>query len=300
MRARISREQHGNDCHTFRQQHVCHVNNCKALLTLIPGKQFSPACRYYPPDGEGWKSDPVYVANQPSHHWREELIRVDHNLTENQRIAVHYIYDTGIPFNQGPLWSSTTTLRQHQHQFKGPTTSFVARLPPISAPRFSTNSASYTDDHIFFSVGNNATCTGALTLLLSLPRLARKILLFCLAIPLLPIASINPTPHRFMVGRLQRGYGYFPWKNATPLTPIGYRHKIIGTHTLFFGAYFAAAQKNSQRLSTSKGQLSYAFNSTFPANPFADLCWQHRRIRPERQPTLFPTTLQNPRAFLPG
>ena len=48
---------------------------------------------------------PAYIAN-PSYptNWREELIRVDQNFSENERLTVRYIHDSWSTINQGPLW----------------------------------------------------------------------------------------------------------------------------------------------------------------------------------------------------
>ena len=254
----------------------------KALLTLIPAaNNFNGIAGNYP---TGWGAAgnpiPVYVAN-PSlpTSWREELIRVDHNLTENQRISVHYIHDTWNTVNQGPLWGQyNNTFDNTNTNFKGPTTSFVARLTSNFSPTLLNEFvASYTDDHIFLSsVSNNGNLpTGGIDLApLFANGLQGKIPAFAVGNTFSPDPSINPNPAQiYGPGGFNVDTGYFPWKNANPT--YTYRDivtKIIGTHTLFFGAYFAAAQKNQSASFDQQGQLSYAFNSTVSSqNPFADL-----------------------------
>jgi hypothetical protein len=67
--------------------------------------------------------------------------------------------------------------------------------------------------------------------------------------------------------------GYFPWKNANPT--YTYRDnmtKIIGNHTLLFGAYFGAAQKNQENSLYTQGTLTFDNGSTVSTgNAFADL-----------------------------
>jgi Carboxypeptidase regulatory-like domain/TonB-dependent Receptor Plug Domain len=243
-----------------------------ALLTLIPAANNSSGIAGTYPSGQAAGTNiPAYVAN-PSlpTHWREELIRVDHNLTDNQRLTFRYIHDTWGTINQGPLWGQyNNTFDNTNTNFVGPTTSFVARLTSNFSPSLLNEFvASYTDDHIFLSTLNNRV---------NLPQGGIDLA------PLFANGLQNKIP-AFAVGNTSEGVvygsggfnvdtGYFPWKNANPT--YTYRDtvtKIIGTHTLFFGAYFAAAQKNQSASFDQQGQLSYAFNSTVSSNnPFADL-----------------------------
>src|SRR5208282_5756628 len=68
--------------------------------------------------------------------------------------------------------------------------------------------------------------------------------------------------------------GYFPWNNANPV--YTYRDnvtKIIGAHTLQFGAYAAFAQKNEENSPYIQGILTFdSSNATVSTgNSFADL-----------------------------
>jgi hypothetical protein len=230
-----------------------------AMLTLIPS-----------PNGV-LNGFPAYIAN-PSlpTHWREELIRVDHNLTENQRLTFRYIHDTWGTVNQGPLWGQyLNTFDNTNTNFAGPTTSFVARLTSNFTPSLLNEFvASYTDDHIFLSNVNKAVNLpqGGIDLNpLFANGLGNKI----------PAFSVGNTSDGLIYG--PNGFnvdtGYFPWKNANPT--YTYRDivtKIIGTHTLFFGAYASAAQKNQSSSVDVQGQLSFAFTNPLSTNnPFADL-----------------------------
>jgi hypothetical protein len=254
-------------------------STASALLTLIPAaNNFSGIGGTYPSGQAAGTNIPVYVAN-PSlpTHWREELIRVDHNLTDKQRIAVHYIHDTWGTVNQGPLWGQyNNTFDNTNTNFTGPTTSFVARLTSNFSPSLLNEFvASYTDDHIFLSTLNNGINLpqGGIDLApLFANGLENKI-------PAFAVGNANTNPNNPNGSQIYgpNGFnvdtGYFPWKNANPT--YTYRDtvtKIIGTHTLFFGAYFAAAQKNQSASFDQQGQLSYAFNSSVSSNnPFADL-----------------------------
>jgi hypothetical protein len=243
-----------------------------ALLTLIPAaNNFSGIAGSYPSGQAAGAPLPAYVAN-PSlpTHWREELIRVDHNLTDNQRLTFRYIHDTWNTVNQGPLWGQyLNTFDNTNTNFAGPTTSFVARLTSNFTPSLLNEFvASYTDDHIFLSnVSNNINLPkGGIDLApLFANNLGNKI----------PAFSVGGTADALVYGSggFNVDTGYFPWKNANPT--YTYRDtvtKIIGTHTLFFGAYFAAAQKNQSSSVDVQGQLSFANGvAGFSNNPFADL-----------------------------
>jgi hypothetical protein len=77
-------------------------STANALLTLIP-KANSTNSVYGSGQAAG-QPLPAYIVN-PSYntHWREELIRVDHNLTDNERLTFRYIHDSWGTINQGPL-----------------------------------------------------------------------------------------------------------------------------------------------------------------------------------------------------
>ena len=247
-------------------------STANALLTLIPAaNNTSGILGQYPTGQAAGTNIPAYVAN-PSlpTHWREELIRVDHNLTDNQRLTFRYIHDTWGTVNQGPLWGQyNNTFDNTNTNFAGPTTSFVARLASTFSPSLTNEFvASYTDDHIFLSSLNSG---------IALPKGGIDLN------PLFANGLGNKIP-AFAVGNTNEGLvygsggfsvdtGYFPWKNANPT--YTYRDivtKIIGTHTLFFGAYASAAQKNQGNSVDVQGQLSFAFtNPNSTNNPFADL-----------------------------
>jgi hypothetical protein len=247
-------------------------STAQALLGLIPAaNNFSGIGGAYPSGQAAGDPIPVYSANQslPT-RWREELIRVDHNLTDNQRIAVHWIHDTWSTLNQGPLWGQyNNTFDNTNTNFKGPTTSFVARLTSNFSPSLLNEFvASYTDDHIFLTSVNSGVNlpSGGINLAPLFDNgLEGKI----------PAFAVGNTSDGLVYGSggFNVDTGYFPWKNANPT--YTYRDiltKIIGTHTIFFGAYFAAAQKNQSASFDQQGQLSFAYTSPVSSgNPFADL-----------------------------
>ena len=67
--------------------------------------------------------------------WREELFRIDHNITDNYRLTFRYIHDSWKTITPGPLWGAgTSSFPNVQHGFAGPGTSFVARLTANITP----------------------------------------------------------------------------------------------------------------------------------------------------------------------
>jgi len=214
---------------------------------------------------------PAYFAN-PSYptNWREELIRVDHNLTENERLTFRYIHDTWSTINQGPLWGVyNNSFDNTNTNFAGPTTSFVARLTSTIKPNLLNEFvASYTSDHILLSNATNVSLpSGGIDLLPLFPSAfnqANKI----------PAFSVGNTfGSAYGTSGFNVDTGYFPWKNANPTyTYRDIMTYIHGNHTMFFGAYVAFAQKNQQSTADIQGQLTYAnTNPNSTGNPFADL-----------------------------
>jgi hypothetical protein len=198
--------------------------------------------------------------------WREELIRVDHNLSDTEHLTFRYIHDSWKTVTNQPLWGvNTSNFDNVNTNFAGPGTSFVARLTSNFSPTLTNEFvASYTADHI------NLTATGATSV--NLPAGFVMGSLFDNGFGG-KIPAISVSGNAAYGGGFAQDTGYFPWKNANPT--YTYRDnvtKIFGNHTLQFGAYFAAAQKNQENSVDVQGLLS--FSSTSPnssGNAFADL-----------------------------
>jgi Carboxypeptidase regulatory-like domain len=247
------------------------ASTATAMLSLIPqANNLSGVNGNYASGQAAGTPLPSYVAN-PSYPttWREELIRVDHNLTDSERLTFRYIHDTWSTINQGPLWGQyNNTFDNTNTNFAGPTTSFVARLTSNFTPTLLNEFvASYTDDHIFLTnVGTNVNLPeGGIDLVpLFANGLGDKIPAFAIG------ATNNGVAYG---GGFNVDTGYFPWKNANPT--YSYRDimtKIINNHTLFFGGYFVAAQKNQGSSLDVQGQLTFAASSpNSTGNPFADM-----------------------------
>ena len=100
--------------------------NATALLAEVPTPNSSTGC----PSPIGSCFNTTFT--QPT-YWREELVRVDHNITNNLRATFHYIHDSWNTVTPLTLWSNAT-VPNIQTKFVGPTTSAVARLTYTASP----------------------------------------------------------------------------------------------------------------------------------------------------------------------
>ncbi len=106
-----------------------------------------------------------------------------------------------------------------------------------------------------------------------------------------------------MAAASAKSTGYFPWNNANPT--YTYRDnvtKIVRTHTLQFGAYFAAAQKNEDNSVDVQGLLTFDTSSPISTgNSFADLLMGNIASYKQSNATVkYLQPLQDLRALLPG
>jgi len=231
--------------------------NAKALLAMIP-----------PPTAPGSACGGIgcFIASpsQPT-HWREELVRVDHNLGSKLRATLRYIHDSWDTVTPTTLWAggSFPTI---QTNFVGPGTSFVARLNAAFSPTLLNEFvASYTGDHIFLNnsgPGVVSRSSAGLTMTGIFPNFGDK----------LPDISVSGNKS---FRDLSEGQAYIPWNNANPTYTLRDNvGKLAGKHNLQFGAYAVIAQKNEQSsFGSVQGSLSFnASNSVVSTgNAFADL-----------------------------
>ena len=197
--------------------------------------------------------------------WREELVRIDHNITDNYRLTFRYIHDSWQTQTENPLWGNGSSFEDINTEFVGPGTSFVARLNAnISPTLLNEFVASYTADHIFLTALHNPPLPSPFPMgLLFNNGQGGKLPSFTLASNVAYGGGFNADT------------GYFPWNNANPV--YTYRDnvtKIVRTHTMQFGVYMAFAQKNEQNSPYIQGILTFdSSNTSVPStgNAFADL-----------------------------
>ncbi len=226
----------------------------QSFLNVIPGQTGSLTTNGFPAY--------IQTVSLPT-TWREELIRVDQNFTENERLTVRYIHDSWQTTTATPLWGNGASFPNVNTSFAGPGTSFVIRLTSNFTPTLLNEFvASYTADHIILNAeGDYQLPAGfAMGSLFDNGFFGK-----------LPAFTINNG--NAYGGGFSYDSGYFPWKNANPT--YTYRDnmtKILGNHTLLFGAYFIAAQKNQENSLYTQGILGFDNGSTnTTGNAFADL-----------------------------
>jgi hypothetical protein len=233
--------------------------NGQALLSLIPV-----------PTG-GVPGDTFFTAAStlPT-NWREELIRVDHNLTSNMRATFRFIHDSWDTSVATPLWTNGGSFPTTPTSFKGPGVGMVARLTATASPTLLNEFVfSYTADHIFLQDQGPFQRPAAMTITgLFGNGTAGK----------LPGISLSGGG---IYSGISQDVGFHPEGLYNSNPTYTFRDnvtKVLGKHTLVAGAYFAAAQKNE--LSFEPGSPGGAtngfltFDSTSPVstgNAFADL-----------------------------
>ena len=215
-----------------------------------------------PTTGSGADSIFAAAVGQPT-RWREELVRVDHDINSKLRTTFRYIHDSWDTTNATVTWGgeSFPTIGTH---FLGPGVSIVTRLTATVSPTLLNEFvASYTTDHIkqinthpeVWQRTSDFSMTGLF------PNFGGKLPDICV--------STNGA----YGGGFCEGPTAFPWENSNPT--YTFRDNVtknIGKHNLQFGGYFVAAQKNERAYVDVEGDLS--FDTTAPVstgNAFADL-----------------------------
>lgn len=204
--------------------------------------------------------------------WREELVRIDHNINDNYRLTFRYIHDSWQTVVPEALWGNNLNGNLPSFQnvttgFVGPGTSFVARLNANITPTLLNEFvASYTGDHIFLTPSGPVSPSGAFPMGTLFPNQAKPFG------GLLP--AITLTANAAYGGGFYTDTGYFPWNNANPTYTLRDNvTRIVGTHTFQFGAYVVFAQKNEMNSPNLQGILTFdSTNSDVSTgNAFADL-----------------------------
>jgi hypothetical protein len=205
--------------------------------------------------------------------WREELVRVDHNITDNYRLTFRYIHDSWKTVKPGSLWgANTSSFPNVQTNFVGPGTSFVARLTANITPSLLNEFvASYTGDHIILSTIGPTALPAGFTMGSLFPNNFEN------KLPAFSLSGNNAyggiADGMDLGNQIFFDTGYYPWKNANPT--YTYRDnltKIVGNHTMIIGAYFVAAQKNQRNSVNQQGNLTFDTTSSVSSgNSFADL-----------------------------
>jgi hypothetical protein len=224
--------------------------NAQAIMAMIPAAT----------SGSGNLSFFNASPSTPT-NWREELIRVDQNFTDNARFFFRYIHDSWDTVTPTSLWSGMSFPTVGTN-FVGPGTSLVAHMTNNFSPTFLNEfTFSYTADHIYLTPFGSWQRPADMTMTGLFDNG------FGGKLPGVTIANGNPYGGGFTADAA----GY-PWNNANPT--YTYRDqiaKIWGKHNIYAGFYLAAQQKNEQNGAETQGFLT--FSNTSPVstgNAWAD------------------------------
>jgi len=229
--------------------------NALALLStnLIPLPNSSGGCNS--PVGSCYDA----VISEPT-NWREDLIRVDHNITSKLQLTFRYIHDSWNTTTPVPEWGYVqNSFPTVQNKFDGPGVSFVTRLTHTISPSLLNEfTASYTDSHITLADVNGPG--GA--------NYHRPAGLGVVGEGTCPVAAgegdcpmgtifangFGGKAPGIVVAGNNAAYGgdgfaidpsYMPWEHTNPT--FSYRDdvsKVIRTHTLHIGVQVIFSQKN--------------------------------------------------------
>jgi Carboxypeptidase regulatory-like domain len=198
-------------------------------------------------------------------NWREELVRGDHNLNSKLHLTFRYIHDSWHQVTPSPLWTNGNSFPTIQDDFKQPSTSMVLRLNAAASPTLLNEFVfAYSVNHLVFQ---------------NLGHWQRP-----------PGYNVGLFQNGFGGGKLPgiqlsggifdgiaQDAGYVPNGPVNSNPVYSYRDnvsKIIGKHSLQFGAYLYVSQKNElpQFEPSVNGFFIYdATSSISTGNAFADL-----------------------------
>ncbi len=226
--------------------------NGQALLKMISA----------PTVGSGADSFFSAAVGQPM-HWREELVRVDHEINSKLQVMFRFIHDSWDITNATVTWGGETfpTIGTH---FVGPGVSSVLRLTATISPELLNEFAfTYTTDHIQQLNTNpqNWMRPSDFTMTGLFPNFGGKLPDFC--------ASTNGA----YGGGFCEGPTAYPWFNSNPTYTLRDNvSKKLGKHNIQTGGYFVAAQKNEEAFVDVEGDLSFDTSSPVSSgNALADL-----------------------------
>ena len=223
----------------------------------------------------------------PSTYWREELFKIDHNLTPKNKLSLRYIHDSWDTAILSPQWGTIeNSFPTLQSTFKGPGLSMLTHLTSTISPSLLNEFIfSYTADHITMANINSNGATFQRPSDLTMGYIFNNG--FGGKIPGIDIAGTNAAYGGFGFGM---DPGYLPWHHSNPT--YNFRDdlsKVIGKHTLQTGVQWVVAQRNelNQAVGANNGDVQgiltfsnvSSFNTT--GNAFADFLLGAGGNRPE-------------------
>jgi hypothetical protein len=180
----------------------------------------------------------------PLTNWRQDLVRIDHNFTTNDKLTFRYIHDswdTTVPL---PQWAFlVNSFPTVQNDFKGPgTAAFASFSQTLSTTFLNQIGFGYTTDHI--TLTNIAGYGGSSTV--RTPAFAAMGYIFNNGFGnKIPGISLGGNNAVYGGTGFNVDTAYTPWQHSNPTYTIREdATKVWGKHTLRFGALVLIAQRN--------------------------------------------------------
>ncbi|MCU1321294.1 MAG: TonB-dependent receptor plug [Acidobacteriaceae bacterium] len=251
-----------------------------------------------------------YVGSvSPPTHWREELFRIDHNLSDTERLSFRYIHDSWDTVTLAPQWGVVqNNFPTVQNRLNGPGLNMIVSLAQ-TLPRGFTNliTAGYQVEHISLApqpgpgvsslqrptILDNPAALGG-TPISGSPLCAQASGVGGQTVTQCPMGYIfnngfgqNKLPGLVFQGNngaygghgFAADTGYAPWTQSNPTFSLrDDASKTLGKHTLQFGFEGTFAQQNEQSAVSGansgdqQGQLTFSNQQSIhtTGNAFAD------------------------------
>jgi Carboxypeptidase regulatory-like domain len=238
---------------------------------------------------------PCYVAAiSPPTYWREELGRVDYNITDRVQASFRYIHDAWDTTTTVPQWGYLQTAAVHsqnfpsvENRFNGPGVSLVARLTANSSTLVNEFVASYVNSDI--TLKDVSGPVGDLSI--TVPRNNANGIGYIFNNGFggkLPGIVIGGTNGVYGGNGFAVDTSYMPWEHTNPTYSLADNvSKAIKTHTLQFGVQAVDAQRGETNGAIGaatgdiQGLLSFTNQSgNGTGNSFADFLGQVRSDAP--------------------
>jgi len=199
-----------------------------------------------------------YVATvSPLTNWREELVRIDHDLTSKHRLTLRYVHDAFDTTVLSPQWGylgSQNTYPTIQNRFTGPGINAVVNVSSaLTQSLLNSLMLSYTDSQIKLRdvAGQGANLKRPSQL--DAPGCTTGFNQNC---PIgfilnngfggkLPGIALTGAASDFGGGNVLLDTGYMPWEHSSPTYNLtDNATKILGKHTLQAGVQLIELQRN--------------------------------------------------------
>ena len=282
---------------------------------LIPLPNSPVGCNYSVPNPDPTDPNHCYDATvSPSTYWREELFRIDHNLTSKLKVSFRYVHDAWDTTVLTPQWAilrttnpSAGTFPTIQNRFTGPGTNLVARFThAISSTLLNDLVLSYTnstitlidrngpggavfqrnsslDQPLVTDPSNPGQCNPTISAdpITSIPQCAMGYIFNNGFGGKMPGVEILGTNAAYGGRGFATDPAYMPWGHTNPT--YSFRDdvfKSIGHHTLQFGTQYVYSQRNqtNNAIGAASGELqgflTFSNLTHSTGNAFADFLLQ--------------------------